>query len=187
MSSKSKNGPQKQFPGQHDGEVVELVFHQHPLVMRKALIVGLFAILAAVSPLAFYEVWTIPWLTAILLKLVIIVPLAVAAYWFWRWVGWYYTLYIVTDQRIMQIRQKGFFDRTVDEWQLDNVQNVNYRVGGFQAVIFGFGDITIRTFIGDLVIPNVHHPVQIHEQILSIVRRAGGAATGPAAGTPFTA
>src|SRR5690348_18106601 len=28
--------PKKTFPGQHEGENVELVFHQHPLVMRRS-------------------------------------------------------------------------------------------------------------------------------------------------------
>jgi hypothetical protein len=38
---------EKQFPGQHEGEEVELLFRQHPLVMRKALGSRVVAILVA--------------------------------------------------------------------------------------------------------------------------------------------
>jgi hypothetical protein len=94
--------------------------------------------------------------------------------WFYRWVGWYYTLYIVTDRRILEIKQKGFFDRKVSEWQLDGISNVNYHIGGFQAVIFGFGNITARTYIGDLEMKTIHKPAEVHAQLVDAVRQAGG-------------
>jgi hypothetical protein len=176
-----KAGPEKQFPGQHDGEEVAFVFRQHPLVMRKALIVGLLVIVLAVLPLDFPQIYSVPWLAGLLLKIMFGIILLVFAGWFYRWVGWYYTLYIVTDRRILDIRQKGFFDRKVDEWQLDGISNVNYRIGGFQAVLFGFGDITARTYIGDLEIKIIHKPAEIHEQLVAAVRRAGGG-SGPTGG-----
>lgn len=184
MSNKSQTAA-KQFPGQHEGETVKLVFNQHPLVMRKALIVGLLAIVLGVFPLDFPQVYASDTISGIFLKIALGVPLLVFAYWFWRWVGWHYSVYIVTTERIMEIKQKGFFEREVREWQLDGVQNVNYRVGGFQAVIFGYGDITIKAYIGDLVIPTVHHPVNIYEKLQVLVREGGGGIGGAAPATPF--
>jgi membrane protein YdbS with pleckstrin-like domain len=175
----------RQFPGQHQGETVKLVFNQHPLVMRKALIIGLLAIVMGVLPLDFPQVYASDAISGFFLKVALVVPVIVFAAWFWRWVGWYYSVYIVTNERIVEIKQKGFFDRAVEEWQLDRVQNVNYHVGGFQAVIFGFGDITIRTFIGDLVIPTVHHPVKIHERLQVLVREGGGGIGGSVVATPY--
>src|SRR6266404_5000091 len=133
---------EKEFPGQHEGEQVELLFRQHPLVMRKALILGLLVILVAVVPLDFPQVYNSDQMVSFFTKFALIVPLIVLAGWFYRWVGWYYTVYIVTDRRILEIKQRGFFTRKVEEWQLDGIQNVNYEVGGFQAVLFGYGDIT---------------------------------------------
>ncbi len=184
MSNKSQTAD-KQFPGQYEGETVKLVFNQHPLVMRKALIVGLLAIVLGVLPLDFPQVYASDAISGFFLKFALGVPLMVFAYWFWRWVGWHYSVYIVTDERLMEIKQKGFFEREVGEWQLDGVQNVNYRVGGFQAVIFGYGDITLKTYIGDLVIPTVHHPVKIYEKLQVLVREGGGGTGGSAPATPF--
>ncbi len=173
MKSKSE----RQFPGQHAGEEVELVFHQHPLVMRKALVFGLLAIVVAVLPLDFPQIYQHEGLANFFFNVMWVVILLVFAAWFYRWVGWYYTIYLVTDRRILAIKQRGFFDRTVDEWQLDGISNVNYHVGGFQAVLFGYGDITARTYIGDLEMKTIHKPAEIHAQLVEAVKRGGGGST----------
>jgi uncharacterized membrane protein YdbT with pleckstrin-like domain len=178
MSGKQKpEQAEKQFPGQHEGEVVEMLFRQHPLVMRKALIIGLLLILVGVLPLDFPQVYSSEGLAAFFTKVALIMPLVVLAGWFYRWIGWYYTVYIVTDRRILEIKQTGFFNRKVAEWQLDGIQNMNYEIGGFQAVLFGFGDITARTYIGDLEMKTIHKPAEIHEQLVMAVKRAGGGST----------
>jgi uncharacterized membrane protein YdbT with pleckstrin-like domain len=161
------------FPGQHDGETVQLVFHQHPLVMRKQLIFGLLAILVGLIPLlitpSFEATYALIDASA---QFAIAVAVGVAAYWFYTWVGWYYSVYIVTNERLVEIKQKGFFNRKVTEFGLDKVQNVNYHIKGFQAVIFQFGDIVAQTYVGDLVMSTIYRPVQIHQQLVEIVRRA---------------
>ena len=169
-----KNNNKPDFPGQRPDEIVELVFHQHPLVMRKVFIWGLIIILLGVVPLDFPQIYSQPGLADIFLKIALVIPFFVFAAWFYRWVGWYYTVYIVTNQRIVEIHQKGFFDRSITEWQHNKIMSVNYRVKGFQAVIFGFGDITAQTFVGDLVMPTIHKPVQIHAQLQDIILRGGG-------------
>lgn len=164
----------RQFPGQHDGETVQFVFHQHPLVMRKVLIFGLLAILVGVIPLDFPQIYNSPHVAGFFIKVALVIPLVVLVAWVYRWVGWYYTVYIVTDQRIVEIHQKGIFNRRVEEWQLDAISNVNYHINGLQAVLFGYGDITAVTYIGNLEMKTIHKPVSIHEQLLTAVRKAGG-------------
>jgi hypothetical protein len=162
------------FPGQHEGEVVELLVRQHPVVMRKTLIFGLLVILIAVVPLDFPIVYASDFWAGVCVKIALGVPVLVFAFWFYRWIGWYYTMYIVTDRRILEVHQSGFFKRRVGEWQLESIQNVNYEIDGFQAVIFGFGDITAKTYIGDLTLEKVHKPAEVHEHIVAAVKRAGG-------------
>jgi hypothetical protein len=172
VSDKAENS--RQFPGQHPGETVRFLFRQHPLVMRKQLFIGLFAILLAVLPLAFDVTYQYEWLVSVLIKVALGVPVVVLAFWFYRWIGWYYTMYIVTDQRLIEIRQRGLFDREVQEWQLNRVYNVNYRVGGLSAVMFGYGDIVAKTVIGEVVMPTIHRPTQIYHKLLEAVRAGGG-------------
>jgi signal transduction histidine kinase len=176
MSEKTTKSAQE-FPGQHEGETVQMLFRQHPLVMRKQLILGLFAILLGVLPLDFPQVYSSEQLSGFFIKGALIIPVLVLAWWFWRWVGWYYTIYIVTSRRIMEIKQKGFFNRQVEEWQLSDITNVNYKIGGFQAVLFAYGDITAKSYVGTLEMKTIHKPAEIHEQLVQAVRRGGGGST----------
>ncbi len=164
LAPKQNRKTAKGFPGQHEGEQVQLVFRQHPMVMRKALIAGMLGMLFGVFPLLFWP------LSPLAMQIALGAPLAVVAYWFRPWVGWYYSVYIVTTERLIEIRQKGFFNRRFTEFGLDKVQNVNYRIGGLEAVVLKYGDITIQTYVGDLVMPIIHNPVKIHQQLVGIIR-----------------
>ena len=175
----SEKKPARLFPGQHDDEDVQFVFRQHPLVMRKALLLGMLGIVLAILPWDFPQVYDST-LTQTVATWFMWSLLAVVAFvWFHRWVGWFYSVYVVTTRRIIEIKQHGFFRRSVNEWQLNNISNVNYEIGGFQAVLFGFGDITAQTYMGDFHIPKVHHPAEIHQQLLDAVRAGGGGSTAP--------
>lgn len=165
-STKQLAAFQPQFPGQHEDETVELVFRQHPLVMRLQLVVGLLVILASLMIPLFWPLldwaWTPVWLALVY----------VAAMWFHRWFSWYYSVYIATSKRLLVITQKGFFNRKFSEYGYDILQNVNYHVRGFQAVIFQFGDITAQTYVGDVVMGMIYRPEAVHSQLLAIVRDA---------------
>ncbi len=169
MAKADKQTKQTTFPGQHPDEVVEIVFHQHPLVMRKPLIIGMLLILAGVM---------IPYVQIVMMhnlnatwKPLLAFLIVVLAYWFYAWFGWYYTVYIMTDERLIEIKQHGFFNRRVSEYGLDKIQNINYHIQGFQAVLFQFGDITAQTYVGDIIMKMIHRPVQIHGRMIEVVRR----------------
>lgn len=153
------------FPGQHEGEVVQLVFHQHPIVMRKALIYGLLLILLSVLPPLFWPLAQWAWWPAFAALIL------VTAYWFYHWVGWYYTVYIVTDERLIEIKQCGFFNRKVVEYGHDKIQNINYHIKGLQAVMFKYGDLTAQTYVGDLEMKMIYNPVAVHSKLIEVWRK----------------
>ena len=155
----------KQFPGQHPEEKVILVFRQHPVVKRRQLIYGMLVLVLAILPL---DLITSGPFYSTLLKIPPIALLLVAVYWFYHWVGWYYSVYIVTDQRLIDIRQKGFFNRRVNEVAFDKVQSINYHIKGLQAALLKFGDVTVQTYTGNWVLTSVHNPEEIHSQILAV-------------------
>jgi uncharacterized membrane protein YdbT with pleckstrin-like domain len=163
--SKAAGATPKEFPGQHPDETVALVFRQHPVVMRKPLLFGLAAIAVSILPLDF--IFSGP-LYSSLVKLPLIVLLLVAAYWFYHWVGWYYSVSIITDQRLINIRQKGFFNREVKEVGFDKVQSINYHIKGLQAALLKFGDITVQTYTSNWVLESVHHPEEVHSQLVQV-------------------
>jgi hypothetical protein len=153
-----------EFEGQHEGEEVLFFFRQHPIILRKPLILLLIVWTTTLMPFSFFPLnkWT-----QIIAGAGFLIGIIVFVYY---WVSWYYSLYIVTDLRIIQDQKGGLFSRQVVELDLDKVQNINYEINGISASLFQFGTIVIQTFVGDLVIEKVHHPGKIHQKLTSILR-----------------
>ena len=159
--------PQKHFEDQFDDEEVLFMFRKHPVVMRKGLIFGMLAILLGTVPALikpelsyFYGGLAV----GLVLGGLVFMP---------SWIAWFYSVFIVTDQRLIQITQKGLFHRTVVDLTLAQIQMVNYQIAGLQETLLGFGTIMMQTYVGDLVIHDVHHPAEIQKKILKILREKG--------------
>jgi uncharacterized membrane protein YdbT with pleckstrin-like domain len=155
---------QQSFEGQFDDEVVQFVFRRHPIVLRKALLVLLVLLTVSMLPYTFFPS-NFGLLYLILVGLVI--GLIIFMY---SWMGWFFSLFIVSDQRLIQITQKGFFRRNLVELSLDKIQNVNYEIDGLQASLLHYGRIVIQTFVGDLILEPIHHPVEIHRKLSHSIR-----------------
>lgn len=163
MTKKQKNKLYKDFDGQRDGEVVLFVFRRHMIAMRKGfyMLVVPFA-LSAIPPLVwsdYLELFLLP-IGGLLLGLLLFS---------YHFIMWYFTVYIVTDQRIRQVTQKGFFGKDVIELRLSKVQNISYNIPGLSGEMFKYGTIVIQTFVGDLVIHNVEHPDKIYNKLQDAV------------------
>ena len=89
---------------------------------------------------------------------------------FFAWMSWYYSIFIVTNQRFIQITQKGLFHRSFVDVGLDKILSTNYEIAGFQESVLGFGTILIQTYVGDLAIHDVHHPKRIQRKMSHILR-----------------
>ncbi len=149
-----------------------MVFHRHPVMMRKGLIGMLIGLLIGMIPsLIWPETLSNLWYAPLGL-------LVGSIFLFMSWVSWYYTVFIMTDQRLLQITQKGFFNKSVVDIGLDKIQNVNFKVSGMQETLLGFGTILVQTFVGDLVMDHIHHPAKVQEHIVKIIKELGYANGG---------
>jgi uncharacterized membrane protein YdbT with pleckstrin-like domain len=166
----------KHFADQLDDEEVLLVFRKHPVVMRKGLIIAMLCLLAGVIPSLIK-----PEYSYLLEGLGIGLLVGLILYSPW-WISWFYTVFILTDRRFIQITQKGLFHRSVVDIGINQVQMVNYEINGLQETLLGFGTIIIQTYMGDLVIHEVHHPSRTQQAILSILREEGIVPVMPLAG-----
>jgi hypothetical protein len=168
---------QKYFEDQFDDEEVLFVFHKHPIVMRKGLVYGMLAwLIGPVYTVILTEMHandgrapslTFFWVSLLIsmgVGMLILAP---------SWISWNFSIFIVTDQRFIQITQKGLWHRAVADLTLPQIQSVNYEVSGLQETLLGFGTIKMQTYVGDLVIHDVHHPAKIQKKLLSILRDEG--------------
>ncbi len=154
---------QSDFDGQREGEQLLFVFRRHIIAMRK----GFYLLLI---PFAVSSIPPLIWQTNLELFLLPIVGLGLGLILFsYHYLMWYFTYYIVTNQRIRQITQKGFFGKDVVELKLSKIQNISYNIPGFSGEVFKFGTIVIQTFVGDLVINKVEHPDEIYNKLQDAV------------------
>jgi hypothetical protein len=161
---------EKYFADLFEDEEVLFVFRKHPVVMRRGLILAMLAILLGTVPSIFspsYSTYFIGLAIGIVVGVLVMLP---------SWISWYFSVFIITDQRLIQITQKGLFNRSVIDMRLNQIQMVNYQIAGLQETLLGFGTIMMQTFVGDLVIHEIHHPAAIQKKLLEILRQQGVAA-----------
>lgn len=152
-----------EFDGQRDGENLLFVFRRHIIAMRKGFILLLI-------PFAISSIPVFIWPTELRVYLSPVVGLAIGLVLFlYHFLMWYYTMYIVTDQRIRQVTQRGFFGKDVVELGLTKVQSISYNIPGFGGEILKFGTIVIQTYVGDLIINKVERPEYIYNKLQDAV------------------
>lgn len=164
--AKKKHTEQLDFEGQRPGEELLFVFRRHIIAMRKGFYLLLIPlVITAIPPLIWQdnlELFLLP-IGGLALGLILF---------FYHWIMWYFTVYIITNQRLRQVTQKGFFGKDVVELRLSKIQNISYNIPGFTGEAFGFGTIVIQTFVGDLVIRNVEHPEKTFNKLQNAVQNA---------------
>ncbi len=165
----TEDNVERSFDGQRDDEKLLFIFRRHMISMRKGfylLVIPL--IITSLPPLIWsnngnnLELFLLP-----------IAGLGVGLIFFsYHLMLWFFSVYIVTDQRIRQVTQRGFFGKDVIDLRLSKVQSISYNILGFSGDIFHFGTIVIHTIVGDLVIHHVEHPVKIYNKLQDAVNDA---------------
>lgn len=156
-----------------EDEKIVTVSRQFPVVLRMPLIIGLLIVVIGIMPSTIGYGINASWLQVANYWLVFWV-LFLLIYWLRSWVGWHYSVYVLTNQRILIVKQSGFFSREVADLALHNIQNVNYAVKGLQGAMFGFGTIRIDTLSGSgsLKMRYVHHPERLQKMIMEAVHKS---------------
>ena len=153
----------RDFDGQREGEELLFVFRRHIIAMRK----GFYGLLI---PFALLSIPPLIWQQNIELFLLPVIGFGIGlVIFFYQFMMWYFTVYIVTSERLRQVTQRGFFGKDVVELRLSKIQNISYNIPGFSGEVFGFGTLVIQTFVGDLVIHKVEHPDKIYNKLQDAV------------------
>ncbi|HCB56309.1 MAG: hypothetical protein UU08_C0026G0003 [Candidatus Uhrbacteria bacterium GW2011_GWE2_40_58] len=166
----------EQLPNQRTNERMVLFIRRHWIAPFQ--IFGIFIILLLL-PVAigylFYDnfvIWMQQDVFGPLISLIVIMYfLCVWLFSFIEFTDYYLDTWIVTTERIINIEQKGLFNRTASELQLEAVQDVTSDVEGVFRTIFDYGDVIIQT-AGELKhfhFKEIPHPEDIKERIIHIV------------------
>ena len=58
---------------------------------------------------------------------------------------WFFNVYIVTDERIIDIDFYNLIYKEVSDANIDKIQDVTYKMGGVIRTLFNYGDVLIQT------------------------------------------
>jgi uncharacterized membrane protein YdbT with pleckstrin-like domain len=149
----------QQFSGQRADERVLLVFRRHIISAQR----GLWGLLAF-SAAGFVPLLIVPNNQQLIFVglIGVVIGLMVLIY---HWIGWYFTVYILTNQRIRQNIQKGLFTRSVVDVGLDKIQSAFVKVEGLVGNLLQYGTIILHTQVGDMVIKRVSQAEAVYAKM----------------------
>lgn len=142
---------------------MQFVFRRHFLTAKSGVIFLILMIMIGVG-------LTLLWPNNMMIFEVFLALILVGVLGFlYSYMLWYFSIYIVTNQRIRQISQRGLFKKSVVDLGLDKIQSISYGVSGIRAGLMGYGTIVIQTAVGDLVISMVKNSEKIYNDLQNLI------------------
>ena len=94
-------------------------------------------------------------------------------FFFNAFIDYYLDLWIVTDQRIINIEQKGLFNREIAEHGLDKIQDVTGTQKGVFPTFFSYGDVHIQTAgeVQRFIFHQVDNPFEVAKIINDLIQK----------------
>ncbi|RJO61162.1 PH domain-containing protein [candidate division WS5 bacterium] len=160
------------FVDQEPGEQIELLLRQHWFTNLSWVLAAVFAALLPVllPALKIFELFTLPFALPgdVTFALSLLWYMLIMAYVLEKFLFWYFNIYLVTDQRLIDVVSHTLLSRDTTTVFLSEVQSARAKVRGVGGLIFNYGDVIIETaarqqsieFLGvpkpDLVADRIH-------------------------------
>ncbi len=91
------------------------------------------------------------------------------------WLNYYLDIWLVTNQRLIDIDQRALFSRHVSQLNLRKIQNVKVDVDGIIPTFLQFGDVDVESAgaeAGRFSFRSIPHPYRMERKILALARIA---------------
>lgn len=150
------------FSGQRSGEKVVEVIKNHPFVL---FFPGLKSVVFLVAGVAIYLLWPSQYSGMVLLIFILIA----FAIFFRVFFNYSQSIFLITNQRVINVDQKGFWKRNIIETEHEKITAVSTDTSGFIKTMLKYGDLIIRVSgAGNdqaLHIKNIPSPYEIQQKI----------------------
>ncbi len=173
------------FESQEEGEQILLLLRPHVATLIPAILVTIFLILVPIILNSFLLAFNleITFLTSgqsFLLS--IFWYLVVFAYAFYRFLFWYFDIYILTNERIVDFDFRGVLNKEIAFATLDHIEDISPKTRGFFGTLFNFGDVFVQTAgtTPEFNFRRVPNPDLVAQKILEQVRGEEEEASGDA-------
>lgn len=138
------------FPGQHEGEQIQLALRRHPFVFALTTIAFVLAALLPAGVRLLVPSAVLPVVAGTAWEGLLVVALSTYYLLLWlffayTWMDYYLDLWIITDERVVNIEQVGLFNRVISEQSLLRVQDVTSEVRGLFPTLLDYGHVFVQT------------------------------------------
>ncbi|MFZ5365850.1 MAG: hypothetical protein ACOZBZ_00975 [Patescibacteria group bacterium] len=131
------------FETQEEEEKIILLLRKHWITNVPWIILAII-LLAAPLVLPYFPLLTfLP--VRYQLMAVILWYLLVTAFVFEQFLTWFFNVYIVTDERVVDVDFYNLVYKQITEAKIDRIQDITLRLGGVVRALFNFGDVLIQT------------------------------------------
>ncbi|MGB9680920.1 MAG: hypothetical protein ACPLYC_01820 [Minisyncoccia bacterium] len=170
---------QFELPKLRADEKIEIFLRKHTMFLIVPLAV-IIAIIIIPTIFIFYLVISIhffnqPPIKNILIIIVSSYSLIMCGYALYIWFRYYFSYLIVTNQRLIEIEQKGLFIRNTSELELVRIEDVKALIHGVLATFFHYGDVLVETAgatTENFLFEKIPHASYVSSKILELSQRA---------------
>ncbi len=136
--------PGSEFINQHSQEKILLVLRQHPIVNVGWMLTTVALILA---PFIVFPVFPLFDFVPDRFQFFAMIGwyLFISAFVIEQFLHWYYNIYIITDERIVDIDFVSLMYRNVSEAKIDKIEDVTATTAGLFGGVFNYGSVAVQT------------------------------------------
>ena len=91
---------------------------------------------------------------------------------FEKFLWWFFNVYIVTNRRVIDIDFHSLVYKEISEAELEKIQDITYKTGGFMSALFDLGTVFIQTAATEAQIEfeNIPHPAKVVKVLGKLIR-----------------
>lgn len=97
---------------------------------------------------------------------------------FFSIIDYFLDIWIITDKRIIDIQQNGFFSRAISEQMVAKIQDISSDTHGFWPTVWKYGNLTVQTAAqtNKFYFEEISNPEEVRDLL---IRLAAASATQP--------
>lgn len=137
------------FETQETGEEIILLLRAHIVTLVPVVFILIFLIALPIllfSLLGFFNISLTSFLAPQQVLIILVFwYLLVFAYALYRFIFWYFNVYILTNERLIDFDFKGILNKQAAYTKLQQIEDVSPKMIGFFSTFFNYGDVLIQT------------------------------------------
>lgn len=160
---------QIKLKAQEPGEEVVMFLRQHPIVNLGWFLVSL--VLSFIPSLFQFFPFYLDLPSDYQALIVFLWYLMLFGYVVANMMNWFFNVFIVTDERLIDADFENLFTRVISETKIERVQDLHSSMSGAFKLIFNYGNVAVQTAseIPEFVFQNVPHPDLVAKYISQLI------------------